>query len=245
MELQKGIYIAEVLYSPPRPSPSIMSTPTEILNAFRARLAHHLGQQHQLLAAGKTIYQASDAISNTGSIGVLPLEFPNEAFEHGGFIEFHERQARYVFQYVLAHAPPVQAWESHVWRVSAKRLDYLPGESWTSMGYVEFDSRVYIDATPMVPLVDGELMLRLMVHSVQKGYAVRLASRVEASLSPSGVPEPWNVEFLEVRSGGAAGESLVFELGKRLIPKRSCTVASCRAWLPAAGPDVCIVHLLG
>jgi hypothetical protein len=104
---------------------------------------------------------------------------------------------------------------------------------------------VYLDATPILPLVDGELMLRLMINSIEKAHAVRLASRVEAALSPGGAPSLWNVETLEARSAMAEGENLVLELGKRYVPKRSCSIVSCRAWLPATGPDVCIVHLLG
>ncbi|KAJ7664701.1 hypothetical protein B0H17DRAFT_1143646 [Mycena rosella] len=220
-----------------------MSVPTQTWVSFRARLAHYLSQQHRLLVAANDPHQAFNPISTTGSVGGLPLEFPNDAFEHGGFIDFNERQARYVFQYVFVHALPVQAWESLVWKTSAKL--YIPGAPWKDVGYVEFDSRVYLDEAPIVPLVDGELMLRLMVHSVKKGYAVRLASRVEALLSPSGAPSLWNVETLEARSAMTDGENLVLELGKRYVPKRSCAVASCRAWLPATGPDVCVVHLLG
>ncbi|KAJ7929070.1 hypothetical protein B0H13DRAFT_2652598 [Mycena leptocephala] len=155
-------------------------------------------------------------MSNTGSVAGLPLEFPNDAFEHGGFIDFTEGKTRYVFQYTFIHALPVQEWES---------------------------LRVYLDANPILPLVDGELMLRLMINSIEKAHAVRLASRVEAPLSPGGAPSLWNVETLEARSAMAEGENLVLELGKRYVPKRSCSIASCRAWLPATGPDVCIVHL--
>ncbi|KAJ6530342.1 hypothetical protein DFH09DRAFT_150270 [Mycena vulgaris] len=219
-----------------------MSVPTQIWVSFRARLAHYLNQQHQLLVAANDPHQAFP-ISSMGSVPDLPLEFPNDTFEHGGFIDFNEGKARYFFQYTFVHALPVQVWESLVWRISAK--PYIHGAQWKDVGYVEFDSRVYLDAHPIVPLVDGEVMLRLMIHSVQKGYAVRLASRVEAPLSPSGTPSLWNIETLEARSAMTGGENLVLELGKRYVPKRSCSVASCRAWLPATGPDVCVVHLLG
>jgi hypothetical protein len=95
-----------------------------------------------------------------------------------------------------------------------------------------------------VPLIDGDVMLRLMTISVQEAHSVRLASRVEAPLGLGGAPGLWNIETLETRSSMTDGENLMLELGTRYIPKRSCPIATCRAWLPATGPDVCLVHLL-
>ncbi|KAJ7705682.1 hypothetical protein B0H16DRAFT_692602 [Mycena metata] len=216
--------------------------PTQAWVAFRARLAHYLGQQHRLLVAANDPRKPFDLTTTHGVAG-LPLEFPNDAFQHSGYIDFTEGKVRYVFQYTFFHALPVQAWEPLVWKISAR--PYISVAPWKDVGYVEFDSRVYLDINPIVPLVDGEVMLRFMVNSVEKGRGVRVASRVEAPLGPGGTPGLWNIETLEARSTTTERENLVVELGKRYVPKRSCSVATCRAWLPAAGPDVCVIHLLG
>ncbi|KAJ7179639.1 hypothetical protein C8R46DRAFT_1212178 [Mycena filopes] len=216
--------------------------PTKVWAAFRVHLAHYLGQQHRLLVATNEPHRPF-APTGMRSVPGLPLEFPNEAFQHTGYIDFTDVNMRRVFEYAFSHALPIHEWESLVWKISAK--PYVAGAPWTVVGYVEFDSRVYLDTNPIVPLIDGEVMLRLMISSVQRGLDVRLASRVEAPLSPGGVPSLWNVETLEARSSAPEGETLVLELGQRYVPKRSCSLATCRAWLPAAGPDVCVIHLLG
>jgi hypothetical protein len=91
---------------------------------------------------------------------------------------------------------------------------------------------VYLDANPILPLVDGELMLRLMINSIETAHAVRLASRVEAPLSPGGAPSLWNIETLEARSAMAEGENLVLELDKRcpkakLLYRQLSSLATC------------------
>ncbi|KAJ7477272.1 hypothetical protein B0H11DRAFT_2234738 [Mycena galericulata] len=143
----------------------------------------------------------------TAGVTGLTQEFPNGASEHGGFIDFTETETRYIFRYAFIHALPVQAWES------LNLTSPAPLAHWKDVGYVELDRRVYLDTH----LVDGEVMLRLMTNSVQNGYAVRWASRVEAPLSPACAPSLWNVETLEASSAMAGGEGLVLELGKRLF----------------------------
>ncbi|KAJ7916603.1 hypothetical protein B0H13DRAFT_1871062 [Mycena leptocephala] len=170
----------------------------------------------------------------------LPLEFPLNAFQRSSFIDFSVGPTLYVFEDRFSHALPVQAWESRVWEISARL--WIQDASWKPVGYVEFDHRLYDDPSPIVFLRDGELVLRLMVDSVERSHAIRLASRVEVPLSPNGLPGLWNIETFEARATGKDGETLVLELGSKYILKRSCTVA--RAWLPGIGPDVCIAHLL-
>ncbi|KAJ6463251.1 hypothetical protein C8R47DRAFT_1225201 [Mycena vitilis] len=214
---------------------------TDAWRSFRARLAHYLEQQRQLLVARNQPYTAFSNVSPNRL--ELPLEFPNDAFAKSGFIDFTEGKTRNIFQYNFSHDLPVQEWESPVWQIAAKQ--HMPGASWEVVGYVEFDSRVYQDPNPLTPLVDGEVMLRLMINSIQNGQGIRLASRVEAPLSPSGAPSLWNVETLEARATMVDGEGLVLDLGKRYVPKRSCSIPSCRAWLPATGPEICTIHFLG
>ncbi|KAJ7283252.1 hypothetical protein C8J57DRAFT_1709694 [Mycena rebaudengoi] len=225
-----------------KPNTSVSHVHTTTWSSFRARLAHYLAQQHKLLAFTNKPYNCS-LVPDKTTVNNLPLEFPNDAFAHGGFIDWNEGTAHYVFEYKLIHALPLQAWEPLVWRTSAKPC--ISGAAWTTIGYVEIESCVYLDTQPIVPLIDGEVMLRLMTISVQEAYSVRLASRVEAPLGPGGAPGLWNIETLEARSSMTDGENLMLELGTRYIPKRSCSIATCRAWLPVTGPDVCLVHLLG
>lgn len=103
-------------------TPSIMShnfhVPTKVWAAFRARLAHYLGQQHRLLVATNEPHRPF-APTGMHSVAGLPLEFPNEAFQHTGYINFTEVNVRYVFKYAFSHALPIHAWESLVWKISA------------------------------------------------------------------------------------------------------------------------------
>ncbi|KAJ7101609.1 hypothetical protein C8R43DRAFT_244116 [Mycena crocata] len=92
--------------------------PTNIWACFRARLAHYLGQQREILVVANQSRQPFPIPSMSGVAG-LPYEFPNDAFEHGGFIDFTEGRSRYVFQYSFIHALPIQAWESLVWKICA------------------------------------------------------------------------------------------------------------------------------
>ncbi|KAJ7902967.1 hypothetical protein B0H13DRAFT_1882388 [Mycena leptocephala] len=207
-----------------------MSFSTGIWVGFRSHLAQYLGQQLECLVTVGTSRQVLDPGRHRGAL-VL--------------IDFSMGPTLYVFEDRFSQVLPVQAWESRVWEIAAStpshaswrvRTDWGAGlwiqdAPWKPVGYVEFDHRLYDDPSPIV-------------SSAMRSHAIRLASRVEAPLSPNGLSGLWNIETFEARATGKDGKTLVLELGSKYISKRSCTVARCRAWLPGTGPDVCIAHLL-
>ncbi|KAJ7082649.1 hypothetical protein B0H15DRAFT_436091 [Mycena belliarum] len=169
--------------------------------SFRSRVAADLNARIQLL--------------NMERVPVDPATFEIRQkidWKEGGYMQG--------FQYNLWHKAPSAEYRSSKWMVNGKMR--LRGSPHQPLGYIEIHAL-------LATRVTVEVLLRLMVESVQRERGVRLAYEVYPEVENNS----WvYVERMVARTLPPLGE-VIGIFGERKIPQRSCTSLGCGAFLPA------------